>query len=54
MIRNAGKALFTNLQGAATVASQEQSSKERGRLRGYGAVIGCFLDDCMSTSPGRS
>mmetsp|Transcript_12779 Transcript_12779/g.29998 ORF Transcript_12779/g.29998 Transcript_12779/m.29998 type:complete len:177 (+) Transcript_12779:86-616(+) len=30
VIRNAGKALFTNLQG-------------------YGAVIGCFLDDCMSS-----
>ena len=28
MIRNAGKALFTNLQGAATVASQEQSKRE--------------------------
>jgi len=30
VIRNAGQALFTNLQG-------------------YGATIGCFLDDCMST-----
>jgi len=30
VIRNAGQALFTNLQG-------------------YGATIGCFLDDCMSS-----
>merc|ERR1711920_1071960 len=30
VIRNAGQALFTNLQG-------------------FGATIGCFLDDCMSS-----
>mmetsp|Transcript_39003 Transcript_39003/g.61762 ORF Transcript_39003/g.61762 Transcript_39003/m.61762 type:complete len:175 (+) Transcript_39003:77-601(+) len=30
VIRNAGQALFTNLQG-------------------YGATIGCFIDDCMNT-----
>ena len=55
VIRNAGKALFTNLQGAATMCSHLPTAKHvRGRLRGYGAVIGCFLDDCMSASPGRS